>query len=58
MSADEVLLTSATKEILPITKVDGLKIGKGDCRGKPGKIFKSLRVAYTNLMFPKKEATH
>ncbi len=40
--ADEVLLSSATKEILPVTSMDGQAIGNG----KPGLIYKKLYTAY------------
>ena len=40
--ADEVLLSSATKEILPVTSMDGQAIGNG----KPGPIYKKLYAAY------------
>ena len=51
MSADEILLTSATKEILPITLVNGKKIGIKNREGKPGRVFKKLRQRYTSLIF-------
>ncbi len=51
MNADEILLTSATKEILPITSVNGMKIGIKNLEGKPGRIFQKLRQGYTNLIF-------
>ncbi|MEN3292706.1 MAG: D-alanine transaminase, partial [Burkholderiales bacterium] len=41
-AADEVLLTSATKEILPVVTIDGNTIGAG----KPGPVFKKLYAAY------------
>jgi D-alanine transaminase len=41
-AADELLLTSATKEVLPITRVDGRLIGTG----KPGPIHSRLFAAY------------
>jgi D-alanine transaminase len=41
-SADEVLLTSATKEILAVISIDGIIIGNG----KPGDIGKALYNAY------------
>ena len=41
-SADELLLTSATKEILPIVELDGKPVGSG----KPGPIFRKLLAAY------------
>ncbi len=50
MTADEIMLTSATKEIIPITSVNGIQIGGKKRKGKPGQIFKKLRKAYTNLM--------
>ena len=40
--ADEILLTSATKEILPITQLDGRPVGSG----RPGPIYAHLRAAY------------
>ena len=51
MNADEILLTSATKEILPITSVNGKKIGVKNFKGKPGGIFRKLRQRYTDLIF-------
>lgn len=49
LAADEVWLTSATKEIAPVTAIDGQKVGDG----KPGpvwantqKLFASQRYAY------------
>ena len=50
MNADEILLTSATKEILPITSVNGEKIGMKNLKGKPGSIFQKLRQRYTDLI--------
>ena len=41
-SADEVLLSSATKEVLPVTSIDGKTIGAG----KPGAIYEKLYNAY------------
>ena len=41
-NADELLLTSSTKEILPITKLDGKPVGNG----KPGAIFARLYALY------------
>jgi D-alanine transaminase len=45
-SADEVLLTSATKEVLPVTKLDGDAVGHGALRGKPGPVYARLHEAY------------
>ena len=50
MSADEILLTSATKEILPITLVNDKKIGIKNREGKPGRVFQRLRQRYTDLI--------
>ncbi len=45
-AADEVMLTSATKEILPVTKIDGEPVGHGALRGKPGPVYARLHEAY------------
>ncbi len=45
-SADEVLLSSATKEILPVTSLDGEPVGHGALRGKPGPVYARLFEAY------------
>jgi D-alanine transaminase len=42
LAADELLLSSATKEILPITLLDGQPVGSG----QPGPIYKKLYAAY------------
>jgi D-alanine transaminase len=44
--ADEVLLTSATKEVLAVTKIDGEGVGHGTLRGKPGPVYARLYEAY------------
>ena len=41
-SADELLLSSATKEVLPVTRLDGQPIGNG----MPGPIYKTLNAGY------------
>ncbi len=46
MAADEVLLSSATKEILPVTKIDGEGVGHGAGRGRPGPVYARLYEAY------------
>ncbi len=46
MAADELLLSSATKEILPITVLDGHPVGHGALRGKPGPVYAKLYEAY------------
>jgi D-alanine transaminase len=45
-SADEVILSSATKEVLPVTKLDGEPVGHGTLRGKPGPVYARLYEAY------------
>ena len=44
--ADELLLSSATKEVLPITSLDGEPVGHGALRGKPGPVYGRLYEAY------------
>lgn len=41
-AADELMLSSATKEVLPITQYDGRPVGSG----KPGPVYARLRAAY------------
>ena len=41
-AADELLLSSASKEVLPITRLDGAPIGNG----RPGPVFARLHAAY------------
>jgi D-alanine transaminase len=45
-AADEVLLSSATKEVLAVTKIDGELVGHGALRGKPGPVYGRLFEAY------------
>jgi D-alanine transaminase len=45
-AADEVLLSSATKEVLPVTRLDGEPVGHGSARGKPGPVYARLYEAY------------
>ena len=45
-SADELLLSSATKEVLAITKLDGEPVGHGALRGRPGPVYARLYEAY------------
>jgi len=46
LAADEVLLSSATKEVLAVTKIDGEPVGHGALRGKPGPVYARLYEAY------------
>jgi D-alanine transaminase len=41
-AADEILISSATKEVLPVTQLDGQPVGDG----KPGAVFAALYAAY------------
>lgn len=42
LAADEVLLSSATKEVLPVTRIDGQPVGKG----QPGPVYAQLYAGY------------
>jgi D-alanine transaminase len=42
LAADEVLLSSATKEVLPVTRIDGEPVGAG----LPGPVYVGLYAAY------------
>lgn len=44
--ADELMISSATKEVLPIVKMDSRLVGHASHAGKPGPIYKKLRQAY------------
>jgi len=43
--ADELILSSATKEVLAITSLDGRPVGTG----KPGPVFRNLHAAYQKV---------
>jgi D-alanine transaminase len=45
-SADEVIISSAGRELLPVTLLDGEPVGHGALRGKPGPVFARLHEAY------------
>ena len=45
-AADEILISSAGKEILPVTSLDGEPVGHGALRGKPGPVYGRLYEAY------------
>lgn len=45
-AADEVFLTSATKEVLAVVKIDDQTIGHSSQAGKPGPIYHQLYAAY------------
>lgn len=46
LAADELLLSSATKEVLPITLLDGQPVGSAAHKGKPGPIYARLHAGY------------
>jgi len=45
-AADEIMLTSAVKEILPVTRLDHQPVGHGALHGKPGPVYARLYEAY------------
>ena len=45
-AADEVWLSSSTKEVIAVTKLDGRPVGHGALAGKPGPMFTRMRAAY------------
>jgi D-alanine transaminase len=46
LDADELLLSSATKEVLPITLLDGRRVGRGALQGLPGPVYDKLYAGY------------
>lgn len=44
--ADELLLSSATKEVLAVTRLDGVAVGHGEHRGRPGPVYQRLYAGY------------
>ena len=46
LDADELLLSSATKEVLAITSLDGQPVGHPSHRGQPGPVVARLHAAY------------
>ncbi|MEO6292149.1 MAG: D-amino acid aminotransferase [Burkholderiaceae bacterium] len=46
LTADELLLSSATKEVLAVTQLDGKPVGHGAGSGQPGPVFKQLSAGY------------
>lgn len=45
-AADELMISSASKEVLPVTKLDNQPVGHGALRGKPGPVYARLYEAY------------
>ena len=46
LDANELLLSSATTEVLPITTLDGVPVGNGSTRGRPGPVYARLYAGY------------
>ncbi len=46
LTADEIMLTSAAKEVLPVVRIDGKPVGSG----KPGPVYAKLRERYDALV--------
>ncbi len=46
LNADELLLSSATKEVLAITSLDGKPVGHGATQGVPGPVCAQLHAGY------------
>jgi D-alanine transaminase len=45
-SADEIWVTSSSKEVLPITTLDGKPVGRGENAGKPGSVGARVYALY------------
>lgn len=48
-SADELWLASSTREVLPIVRLDGQKVGAGDTAGRPGPVYAKMRRWYQDF---------
>lgn len=46
MRADEILITSADREVTPVVKLDGEPVGHGSTRGRPGPVYAKLHETY------------
>jgi D-alanine transaminase len=45
-SADEIWVTSSSREVLPITTLDGMPVGHGESAGKPGPLGAKVYALY------------
>lgn len=45
-AADELWMTSSTKEVLPIVRLDGQPVGRDENAGRPGPVFKRMYAWY------------
>jgi len=52
LAADEVLLSSATKEVLPVTTIDGQAVGSG----RPGPVYARLYAGYQDAKRQSRQA--
>ncbi|MDC8786847.1 D-amino acid aminotransferase [Roseateles koreensis] len=48
-AADEIILSSALKEVLPVTRLDHAPVGHGALHGKPGPVYARLYEAYQEV---------
>jgi D-alanine transaminase len=46
MRADEILITSAGREVTPVVRLDGEPVGHGSTRGRPGPVYAKLHETY------------
>lgn len=46
LRADEVLISSAGRELTPVVQLDGEPVGHGSTRGRPGPVYARLHDAY------------
>lgn len=46
MRADEILISSAGREVTPVVRLDGEPVGHGSTRGRPGPVYAKLHEAY------------
>jgi D-alanine transaminase len=44
--ADEIWLTSTTKELIPVVRLDGKAVGHGALQGKPGAVFRRMHALF------------
>ncbi len=51
LQADELMLSSATKEIVPVTRLDGAAVGSG----RPGPVYQALYQAYQMVKQPARQ---
>lgn len=54
MAADEVLLTASTKEVLPVTRIDGQPVGSG----RPGPLYAQLYAGYQAIKAQSRQQQH